>query len=186
MFFKEAGARAHKNALEPRMLEGRYIGHDCRTSALLVMTENEIKRGIGLRRVPPSQRWDVTGWQQLRGLPWEVAARDRRLPTPAVGEGAIAVPVVPETVRPELKQKDFYVTRADIQHSGATEGGSGCTSVVATGRALPGHAHSEKCRQRIMQLFKKDELGRFRLERFVGKCESQIEATKPNQMTMLV
>ena len=51
IFFRECGQKVHKNALHPKMLEGRYIGHHGRTGALLVITPEGVKRGTGVRRM---------------------------------------------------------------------------------------------------------------------------------------
>ena len=93
IFFREAGAKTHRNALQPKMQEGRYIGHHGRTGALLAITPEGVKRGTGLRRLPAEDRWTTDGWEELKGYPWDVQSR-RRSEVPAVAgdEAAREVP----------------------------------------------------------------------------------------------
>ena len=62
--------------MEPVMREGFYIGHHARSGALLLMTENGVIRGNGVRRLPEDQRWDKENVTKLVGLPWEIKARN--------------------------------------------------------------------------------------------------------------
>ena len=65
--------------------EGRYVGHHGHTGSLMLITPEGVKRGTGFRRVPSADRWDPAGWDQLRGVPWELSA-----PRPAIGERFIS------------------------------------------------------------------------------------------------
>ena len=40
-----------------------------------MMTAEGVKRGTGIRRLAECDRWIFDGWDQLKGLPWEVTAR---------------------------------------------------------------------------------------------------------------
>ena len=52
IYFKEATYHHHFDALELKMVEGRYLGHHGRTGALLAITSEGVRRGKGLRRLP--------------------------------------------------------------------------------------------------------------------------------------
>ena len=70
-------ARKGRGAYHPVMQEGRYLGHHGRTGALLIMTDQGVVRGSGARRVPEERRWSLEGWDNLRGLPWDVQPPER-------------------------------------------------------------------------------------------------------------
>ena len=48
----QTSQQRHANAFQIKMVEGRYIGHHGRTGALLVLTSDGVKRGVGARRLP--------------------------------------------------------------------------------------------------------------------------------------
>ena len=80
----QTAQQRHINVFEAKMICGRYIGHHRRTGSLLVLTEDGVKRGVGVRRVPIQERSNTKGWDKLRGLPWDVKSRKRRSALPAV------------------------------------------------------------------------------------------------------
>ena len=68
LYFREVGEGV-------RILkEGRYVGHHGRTGSILVTTADGVRRGTGIRRLSSADRWDPSGWDLLRGLPWEHSA----------------------------------------------------------------------------------------------------------------
>ena len=77
----QTSQQRHRTAFEAKMIYGRYIGHHGRTGALLVLTEDEVKRGVGVRRLAIQERWNKEGWDKLRGLPWDVKSRETLSPT---------------------------------------------------------------------------------------------------------
>ena len=146
------------------MQVGRYIGHHGRTGSLLVMTGSGVKRGTGIRRFSPADQWIVDGRSELRGLPWEVAARRPGERAPAlIGEDRLEVPDRPARIQllpPELRR--MYTRKQDVQRYGSTEGCPGCTCVLLDGpTTLP---HTEACRARMVGLMQQDDQGRDRLE----------------------
>ena len=56
----------------------------------------------------------------------------------------------------------MYVTKADVERLGGTEGCPGCLSVEFKGKAVV--AHSDACRKRIADLLRASDEGRKRLE----------------------
>ncbi|CAK0837809.1 unnamed protein product, partial [Prorocentrum cordatum] len=147
-----------KRDLEPRWVTGYYVGHTSRSGTALVLTSKGVQRGTAISRLPPAERW---AWNEeevlgLKGKPWDwkggeeryaaapadVAPRAGRMDAPVV----VALPAAAES-----RDVGFYVTRANILDAGIgpTEGCVACENLVATGRA--GVAHSELCRQRVIE-----------------------------------
>ena len=74
-FMKEAKERASgavKRDWEPRLIEARYLGQHARTGAVIGITADGIVCGRLGRRLPEAERWDQTGWQDLKGVPWDM------------------------------------------------------------------------------------------------------------------
>ena len=63
-------------------MEARYLGHHARTGAMIGMTADGIVCGRLGRRLPEAERWDQTGWHDLKGLPWDL--RPTGVPAPEV------------------------------------------------------------------------------------------------------
>ena len=71
-FMKEAKERtsgAVKRDSEPRLIEARYLGQHARTGAMIGITTDCERLG---RRLHEAERWDQTGWQDLKGVPWDL------------------------------------------------------------------------------------------------------------------
>ena len=60
------GAEAHRS-------QG-YLGQHARTGAMMGITADGIVCGRLGRRLPEAERWDQTGWQDLKGVPWNLQA----------------------------------------------------------------------------------------------------------------
>ena len=114
--------------------------------------------------MPEEARWSTEGWNQLKGYPWDVSAEKKRTGQDLVsGKDAetIELPTVPTSILPPQERR-MYVTRADIETFGPTDGCPGCTSIAVGGRAEV--AHNNQCRLRIAELLSSSEAGRERLE----------------------
>ena len=79
---KERGSGAVKRNWEPRLIETRYLGQHARTGAMIGITAVGIVCGRLGRRLPEAERWDQTGWQDLKGVPWDL--RPTGVPAPEV------------------------------------------------------------------------------------------------------
>ena len=155
------------------MVEGRYIGHHGRTGSLLVLTPEGVKRGVGVRRLPPAERWSREGWDLLRGLPWDVVSRQRKSVLLAVLSEQRALVAQPS--RAPAAKRQLHVLAADIEHFGVAEGCAGCESVMVHGKAPPGVGHNEQCRSRVEETLSREQTGRGRLERHIRKGRGSAE-----------
>ena len=172
LYFREVGEGV-------RVLKvGRYIGHHGRTGALLVMTEDGVKKGTGVRRLGEHDRWSPDGWERLKGLPWahdaerpvrpgESLIEDGRLVVPPAETGPRAAPVV---------QRRIYIRREEVFKYGATAGCPACDCVLEEKRiTVP---HSEACRARITAAMSKDESGQARLDAYADKRRENLSVGK--------
>ena len=63
---------------QPKMVEGRYLGHQTRTGACVAITKEGVIHASGIRRLPEDQKSIREGWSDLRGLPWDVKTRSKK------------------------------------------------------------------------------------------------------------
>ena len=142
------------------MVAGRYVGHHARNGAVVILTDEGVRVGAGLKRMPEADRWSADGWYDLKGLPWSLKPVQRDLPMPAVDDAASAAGLPPMVPRPEIKEaqrRGFYVKRTDVAKYGATVGCKACEAAVRGAPAPPGVAHTEACRRRIMEKVEADD-----------------------------
>jgi len=180
VFIKEAKERAGrpKRDWEPRMIPVRYVGHHARTGAVIGLTSQGVRVGQVAKRLPTAERWSVDGWEDLRGLPWNLVPDERDAPID-IGEGGAVFPQV-LIAEPEVdpQPRNFYVRRADVAKHGSTIGCPGCAHI---GRSAKGSvAHSQACRARIMVEVEKEDADRiesFRERMFRGALERVDEET---------
>ena len=59
IMYKPAVAQTRPSGLQPKMELGRYIGHHGRSSALLVMTPEGVRRGKAFTRLTKDRRWSL-------------------------------------------------------------------------------------------------------------------------------
>ncbi|CAK0813925.1 unnamed protein product [Prorocentrum cordatum] len=157
-----AGERTRKNALEEQMVEARYIGHHPRDGSMMVITSDGVKKAVGFRSLPQSEKWITAGWDSLKGLPWDVAPRAASAPRAIVGPGeAGPPPIVVVPPQPQAPRR-MYVLKADVERLGATPGCPGCVSIAKHGKVLAGHAHNAVCSKRIFEALDAEEAGRER------------------------
>ena len=131
--------------------------------------------------MPNADRWDPTGWDQLRGIPWELTAPRPVAGERLIGEDRLVVPPPPPEARvaPPQRRK-LYIRREDVHKHGATEGCPGCTCVLENRRTTV--PHTEACRARIIEAMEKDETGAERIQAHAKKRrEDQERETDQNQ-----
>ena len=124
IFFRPAITRQEakrRGSFAMKMEEGRYLGHHGRTGSILVITEAGVRRATAAKRMTEDQRWKKDGWDRLRGLPWEVQAR--QFPKRNLTSGSDAVgtelPVTLMSILPPQERR-MYVTKADVEKFGAS------------------------------------------------------------------
>ncbi|CAK0892530.1 unnamed protein product [Prorocentrum cordatum] len=174
-----AGERARKNALEEQMVEARYIGHHPRDGSMMVITSDGVKKAVGFRSLPQSEKWITVGWDGLKGLPWDVAPRAASAPRAIVGPGEVGPPpIVVVSPQPQAPRR-MYVLKADVERLGATPGCPGCVSIAKHGRVLAGHAHNAVCSKRIFEALDAEEAGRERTGQYRERRQGQEARVRP-------
>ncbi|CAK0882435.1 unnamed protein product [Prorocentrum cordatum] len=174
-----AGERVRKNALEEQMVEARYIGHHPRDGSMMVITSDGVKKAVGFRSLPQSEKWITAGWDGLKGLPWDVAPRAASAPRAIVGPGEVGPPpIVVVSPQPQAPRR-MYVLKADIERLGATPGCPGCISIARHGRVLAGHAHNAVCSKRIFEALDAEEAGRERTGQYRERRQGQEARVRP-------
>ncbi|CAK0841220.1 unnamed protein product, partial [Prorocentrum cordatum] len=174
-----AGERARKNALEEQMVEARYIGHHPRDGSMMVITSDGVKKAVGFRSLPQSEKWITAGWDSLKGLPWDVAPRAASAPRAIVGPGEVGPPpIVVVSPQPQAPRR-MYVLKADVERLGATPGCPGCVSIAKHGKVLAGHAHNAVCSKRIFEALDAEEAGRERTGQYRERRQGQEARVRP-------
>ena len=146
-----------------KMIEARYVGHHARTGSVMGLTEDGLKIGKAVKRLPLEQRWNVTGWNSLKGLPWDLNPQIREVehetPWEETQDSQMKQDEYPEPKPERNEEKSFYVKRADVERYGPTQGCRGC---VALSKGSSKQAHSEECRKRIMEQVAQNESERMK------------------------
>ena len=138
------------------MKQGVFVGRHERTGTHLIMTPDGLSRGVGLHRLPASQRWDVEFLKTCKGVPWEVKPCRRETSQPMFDESEQAeMPEIPVLVSIPMKTRQLYVLHADIERYGPTETCTACAEIGMSGRNKT--PHNEECRRRIAELMTRDE-----------------------------
>ncbi|CAK0892634.1 unnamed protein product [Prorocentrum cordatum] len=89
---RPAVPREPRSGFAPKMVEGRYVGHQSRTGSLLVMTSTGVIRAKAFNRMQEGERWTSEGLEDLKGVPWQMVppAAGSTAPAPAAGSPAPA------------------------------------------------------------------------------------------------
>ena len=133
--------------------------------------------------MPPSQRWNVSSLELIRGPPWDIN------PTPQVDvpvEQQLR-PINSDEVAPPLRaegeersynteSRDFKIFKTDMQNPaiGYTINCPGCTAARSN---TPQKQHTHECRERIRKALENTEHGKRRIEaanqRFMKLCQQE-------------
>ena len=156
-----------KHDLAPRVSMGMYVGTGLRNSDVFVMTARGIVKGNTITRRPPADQYRYENWEELRGVPWRLQAREP-------GEVKVDLPAIvgPAPVRlpaEEVIPRNMYVLKSDIDKFGHTPLCPGCVShMLDTAR----RSHNAECRIRIQNELMKTDEGKRRID----SAKSRIEA----------
>ena len=172
VYIREAKEKDGRLDWEAMAVPVRFVGHHARTNAVMGLSEDGLKIGQAVKRLPEDKRWTLDGLDELRGYPWDVKSRSRvsegshvpRLPAPSRDVPRIPPPI---DVLPSLGRA-FYVMKTDVEKHGYTDGCKGCIAAKAGSVAV---AHNAGCRSRIMELVDPG-----RLERHAKRVEVRKEA----------
>ena len=176
-FMKEVKERASgvvKRDWEPRLIEARSLGQHAQTGAMMGITADGIVCGRFGRRLPEAVRWDQTGWQDLKGVLWNL--RTTGVPEPEVNIEAEPGAAEAERARDETQlegvrekganfdeassalasgadvneddgirsKREFFVTKFGVERFGPT---AGCPACANATQGISGrHAHNDECR----------------------------------------
>ena len=180
ILFREAKARREKDDLSSRWQTGYYVGTCSKTASLLVMTKEGVIRASSFKIMSAEERFEVIGWDELKGTPWCMRPRERQQLSVAEDEAQApgAAPDLEEEMqlRPMVRRR-LYVTQNDIERFGPTEGCDGCETVQ--GGAPPAAAggrvrrHTQVCRDRVSELLARDSEGSVRVEQARSRMASR-------------
>ena len=132
------------------MVEGRFVGLHTRTGALLMMTKHGVLRGRSFNRMTLEDRWNRSDIGDLKGIPWNVADKNTVTDKPMLAGSDVArVPIQVVPQRTEVRVREFYVLKRDVERYGFTDGCIACTNIFLHGGAL-GTTHTKACKERIM------------------------------------
>ena len=148
---------------------GIFLGVKADSSEFFIGTSEGTLKIRTVKRMPPSQRWNVSSLELVRGTPWDIN------PTPQVDvpvEQQLR-PINSDEVAPPLRaegeersynteSRDFKIFKTDMQNPaiGYTINCPGCTAARSN---APQKQHTHECREIIRKALKiqsmaKDEL----------------------------
>ena len=119
------------------MIPVRYMGQHAHTGSIIGLTKDGVKFGESANRLPVEDRWNPEGWDELRGLPWDLKPQQREAPA----DGTTSSPRACDT------QMDFYVRRTDVEDFGPTPRCERCRTISL--KIPPRGTHAESCRERM-------------------------------------
>eukprot|EP00435_Cladocopium_sp_Y103_P033123 s170_g8.t1 len=182
IYIREANEKDGRLDWEPMSVAVRFIGHHARTNSVMGLSEDGLKIGQAVKRLPFDQRWTQDGIDEISGYPWDVKSRSRssagthvkRVEAPSREVVRLPPPI---DDLPGLG-RSFYVMKADVEKHGFTAGCRGCAAVQQGGAAV---AHDSKCRTRIMGLVDQDRVKRH-ADRREARAEVRDEEKKRREL----
>jgi hypothetical protein len=168
--------------VEPRFESGIFLGIQEGTAMRWIGTADGVVRTWTIKRVPDDEKWQRSLLDQMVGLPWQLrptSSKSLESEAPAV-EIELAEDK-PEDVLPaaEPKRRNYiprgiYVRRdVELKQFGYTDGCDGCERARA---GLSHRAHSQACKQRIMEELSKTEAGKKKVDKVRRKEEEYLVA----------
>ena len=178
--------RRAKIEMEPRYVDGIFLGLTDRSDEILVYGAEGIRKARSIRRRAEGERWRPEELLAVRGTPLNPNpdANDSRVRTrmePGVANDQIVGdPVTKEDVSAELgtSRHPFHLMRKDVREAakviGFTRNCKGCKAVELGYTSRP--MHSDECRPRMEEQIRKTTRGAARMEEFERRLASDVEA----------
>ena len=146
-----------QGSLNPRWIEGVWLGIRPRTSEVIVGTSKGVFKTRSFRRVPENERWSADTIKALTGVPWKTSEFEDsdklriRFPDESeVMEDKEAGPIRGEDVVP----RKFAIQKKDLEQYGYTAHCGGC---YAAKNNKSHKQHSHECRERVMKHLEADD-----------------------------
>jgi hypothetical protein len=169
----------------PRMFPGTFIGYHLSSNSYRVINNNgDVIKTRGIMRRPLADGWNAETIENISATPWSLrqAAPAERVELGrrvAASEGAEDAPVpLPRRLKITMQVLDTYGTTEDCPQ---------CTHIRAFSETKPGVAHSEKCRQRIVDAMEASDSGAAKLaeaeQRMDRAIAQRVEAADDDAQT---
>ena len=168
--------------VEPRFESGIFLGIQEGTAMRWIGTADGVVRTWTIKRVPDDEKWQRSLLDQMVGLPWQLRpTSSKSLESEAPAVEIELAEEKPEDVLPaaEPKRRNYiprgiYVRRdVELKQFGYTDGCDGCERARA---GLSHRAHSQACKQRIMEELSKTEAGKKKVDKVRRKEEEYLVA----------
>jgi len=164
---------------------GIFLGVKSDSSEFFIGTSEGILKIRTIKRVPPSQRWNASTLEWIRGTPWNLNSHPQ-VDLPAEQQ---LIPIVSDEAAPPLRaegedssyhtdSRNFKIFKTDLQDPtiGYTVNCPGC---VAARSNAPQKQHTVECRERIRKSLENTEHGKIIIEaadqRFFKLCQRNLE-----------
>ncbi len=151
----------------PRLFPGIFIGYHKGSNSYRVITETgDVTKSRALQSVAFEERWDVDRIKAIKTTPWSL----RILTAPEAVEMGEPVEKHPKPIEDVVANpRRLKITMKTLQDHNFTKDCQQCDHVRTFGEAKPGLAHSETCRQRIMEAMAQTPEGQARLEAYESR-----------------
>ena len=146
----------------PRLLPGTFLGyHRISNSYRVVDASGNVRKTRALMRKPYDERWNVENLQGITVVPWSTRTQERARAVPL---GDDVEKDKPETSEEIPLPRRLKITMQVLERYGTTDDCPQCRHVRDFRETKPGIAHTERCRERIVEAMRQDDAGRQRLE----------------------
>ena len=151
----------------PRMRPGTFLGYSYFSNTYRVAAENgDILKVRGILRRPMADRWNAETIKAIATTPWCL----RTVAAPGRIELGERVPRhEPDREERAPNPRRLKITMRLLQEHGTTDGCPQCRHVRLFNETKPGLAHSEACRQRLVDAIQATPAGAQALERQEGR-----------------
>ena len=153
-------ARQRGNSAE-KWKTGTFLGYEKSSDEYILEHNGSITTSRAVNRIPFEQRWVLEPLENLSQTPYQsVSPNEPR----AVLRDRPAEEQIPMRENPTLRTRRLKIDNKLLEEYGFTDGCDQCNQIRRHGTARAGYAHSEPCRQRIMNAMALTPHGQARLD----------------------
>ena len=161
---------AVSGSMSKRYLTGVWLGIDERTSETRIGCKDGTVTGSrSIVRLPEDERWDKEFLEKVKGTPWNLSGDDEELPAATFASRPEADPAVaPMPVPPPegAVPRRLRIGRKDLDEYGFSVGCQGCDASKA---GTAPRAHTEACRERLMEALRNTDDGKKRIGEAISR-----------------
>jgi len=155
----------------PVLLDGGiFLGYSRLSNTYMIGTDGGVLESRGIKRKPEPNRWNGERISALQATPWSMRTKQD---TEVVFQEP-SQPADQQLQSKEVMPRRYRITKTHLDVHGYTEGCPQCDWILRHGQHKPGTAHTDVCRDRVMNAIGSTDAGKAKVQAHEDRTTRQL------------